>query len=74
LWALRSSLRFDQQSSPGRIAMPLRIIDPAFEEYRLPGGLSGQAAIDTEHFRHLSIMREILLRMAAWMSDGFPLH
>ena len=67
-------LRFDQQASSGRVAVALRITDPAFDQHRLPGGLFGQAAIYTEHFHHLGIMRKVLLRMAAWMNYVFPVH
>lgn len=67
-------MRFDQQRVAGRVAVALRITDPAFREYRLPGGLFGQAAIYTEHFHHVGIMRKVLLRMAAWMNYVFPLH
>jgi multidrug resistance efflux pump len=61
-------LRFGQQKIPGRAAVALRITDPDYQQYRLPGGLFGQAAIYTEHFHHVGVMRKILLRMAAWMN------
>jgi len=67
-------LRFGQQKVPGRAAVALRIMDPNYEQYRLPGGLFGQAAIYTEHFHHVGVMRKILLRMAAWMNYVFPIH
>jgi len=67
-------LRFAQQRIPGRAAVALRITDPDHDQYRLPGGLFGQAAIYSEHFHHVGIMRKILLRMAAWMNFVFPLH
>ena len=67
-------LRFDQQRNPGRIAVALKITDPDFKDYRLPGGLFGQAAIYTDHFHHVAVMRKVLLRMAAWMNYLFPLH
>jgi len=67
-------LRFSQQTIPGRVAVGIQITDPLFDEYRLPGGVFGQAALYTEHFHHVGIMRRILLRMAAWMNFVFPLH
>jgi multidrug resistance efflux pump len=67
-------LRFAQQRIPGRAAVALKVTDPDYEQYRLPGGLFGQAAVYTEHFHHVGIMRKILLRMAAWMNYVFPLH
>ena len=61
---------------PGRIAVLIDITDPAFEEFRdrIPGGAYAQAAIYTEHFHHVAIMRKILLRMSSWMSYLFPFH
>lgn len=67
-------MRFAQQTMPGRLAVALRITDTDFAQIRLPGGLYGQAAVYTEHFHHVAVMRKILLRMAAWMNYVFPLH
>lgn len=69
-------MSFNQQQPPGREAVYLEITDPAFDQYRdtLPGGLYGQAAIYTEHFHHVAIMRRILLRMSGWMNYAFPMH
>jgi multidrug resistance efflux pump len=67
-------MRFAQQRMPGRLAVALRIADSDFDKRRLPAGLYGQAAIYTEHFHHVAIMRKILLRMAGWMNYVFPLH
>jgi len=61
---------------PGRIAVIIDITDPAFEEFRdrVPGGAFAQAAIYTEHFHHVAIMRKILLRMSSWLNYLFPFH
>lgn len=61
---------------PGRIAVIIDITDPEFEEFRgkVPGGAYAQAAIYSEHFHHVAIMRKILLRMSAWMNYLFPFH
>ena len=61
---------------PGRVAVLIDITDPAFEEFRdrVPGGAFAQAAIYTEHFHHVAIMRKILLRMSSWMNYLFPFH
>ncbi|NEV64586.1 HlyD family secretion protein [Thiorhodococcus minor] len=67
-------MRFGQQRVPGRVAVKLQIRDPRFEEFRLPGGVFGQAAIYSDHFHHVAVMRKVLLRMAAWMNYVFPLH
>lgn len=60
----------------GRVPVVLEVTDPRFEQYRdlMPGGAYGQAAIYTEHFHHVAIMRKILLRMASWMNYIFPFH
>ncbi|NEX23381.1 hypothetical protein G3480_24325 [Thiorhodococcus mannitoliphagus] len=38
------------------------------------GGVFGQAAIYSDHFHHVAIMRRVRLHMAAWMNDVLPLH
>ncbi|UUY10116.1 biotin/lipoyl-binding protein [Pseudomonas sp. J452] len=60
----------------GRVPVVLEVIDPAFEPYRdlMPGGSYGQAALYTEHFHHVAVMRKILLRMSSWMNYFFPFH
>ena len=58
-------------------AIELVIINtPNFTHYEtlLPGGADGQAAVYTKHFRHVAIIRKVLLRMAAWMNYLFPFH
>jgi len=61
---------------PGRIAVLIDITDPEFEAFEdiVPGGAYAQAAIYSEHFHHVAIMRKILLRMSAWMNYIFPFH
>ena len=65
-----------QNRWPGRIAVKLKIDDPDFEPYvnQLPGGSYGQAAVYSDHFHHVAVMRKVLLRMAAWMNYVFPFH
>lgn len=60
----------------GRVPVVLEVTDPDFAQYRdlMPGGAYGQAALYSEHFHHVAIMRKILLRMAAWMNYIFPFH
>ena len=67
---------FNPRELPGRVAVVLDITDPAFDEYRnsLPAGLYGQAALYSQHFSHVSVMRKILLRMSGWMNYVFPFH
>mgnify|MGYP001604320244 FL=1 len=61
---------------PGRIPVLINITDPRYEAYasQVPGGSYAQAAIYSEHFHHVAIMRKILLRMSAWMNYLFPFH
>ena len=59
------------ERSPGRVAVAITITDSAFENYTLPSGAFGQAAVYSEHFHHVAIMRRVLLRMAAWMNYVF---
>ncbi|CAA0114667.1 Inner membrane protein YiaV [BD1-7 clade bacterium] len=61
---------------PDRVPVIIRITDERFEQYagKLPGGAYAQAAIYSEHFEHLSVMRKVLLRMAGWMNYLFPFH
>jgi len=67
---------FNPVELPGRVAVIIEITDPEFEPYRnqLPAGLFGQAALYSEHFHHVSVMRKILLRMSGWMNYVFPFH
>jgi multidrug resistance efflux pump len=67
---------FTGSPPPGRVPVVLDITDPDFAPYRdlLPGGAYGQAALYSEHFQHVAIMRKILLRMSAWMNYIFPFH
>jgi len=61
---------------PGRLPVLIDITDPEFEPYRgkVPGGAYAQAAIYTQHFHHVAIIRKVLLRMSAWMNYIFPFH
>lgn len=58
----------------GRVSVSIEIIDPEWEKYQVIAGASGQAAIYTHHFIHLSVMRMILLRMVSWLNYIFPFH
>lgn len=61
---------------PGRLPVLIDITDPDFEPYagQVPGGAYAQAAIYSQHFSHVAVMRKILLRMSAWMNYIFPFH
>lgn len=61
---------------PGRVPVVIDVTDPRFEQYakQMPGGSFGQAAVYSTHFKHVAVMRQILLRMASWMNYLFPFH
>jgi hypothetical protein len=40
--------------------------------YQVPLGSAGEAAIYTQHFHDLSLLRKILLRMRSWQNYVFP--
>jgi multidrug resistance efflux pump len=40
--------------------------------YQVPLGSAGEAAIYTQHFHELSLLRKILLRMRSWQNYVFP--
>ena len=64
------------EKQAGRVPVRIRITDPSFSQYQaqVPSGAYGQAALYSEHFHHVAVMRKILLRMAAWMNYLFPFH
>ena len=67
-------IRFQPGGEPGRVPVLIELEDPPMDPRKLPIGLYGQAAIYTEHARHLAVMRKILLRMAGWLNYLFPFH
>ncbi|AJO78203.1 MULTISPECIES: HlyD family secretion protein [Pseudomonas] len=69
-------LSYSGSPPPGRVPVVIEITDPDYQPYAalMPGGAYGQAALYSQHFHHVAIMRKILLRMAAWMNYIFPFH
>ncbi|MBF4560340.1 MAG: HlyD family secretion protein [Pseudomonadales bacterium] len=69
-------ISFTGSPPPGRVPVIIEITDPEFTPYRslMPGGAYGQAALYSQHFHHIAMMRKILLRMSAWMNYIFPFH
>ncbi|TPG75265.1 HlyD family secretion protein [Pseudomonas arsenicoxydans] len=67
---------FAGSAPAGRVPVIIEITDPDYAQYssQMPGGAYGQAALYSQHFRHIAMMRKILLRMAAWMNYLFPFH
>lgn len=64
----------EQIVGEGRINVKVRFEDGELDGFQILPGSTGQAAIYTEHFHHLAVMRKVLLRMQSWMhflfSDG----
>ncbi|CAD5107450.1 HlyD family secretion protein [Zestomonas carbonaria] len=69
-------ISFSGSPPPGRVPVIIEITDADYAQYAslMPGGSYGQAAIYSQHFHHVAVMRKILLRMAAWMNYIFPFH
>lgn len=63
----------EQIKGEGRVIVQLNFQED-LSKYHLAPGSVGSAAIYTEHFHHLAVIRKVLLRMKSWMnylfSDG----
>jgi multidrug resistance efflux pump len=56
---------------PGDRALAVLDIQEDMSAYQVPLGSAGEAAIYTEHFHELSLLRKILLRMRSWQNYAF---
>jgi multidrug resistance efflux pump len=56
---------------PGDRAVAILDIVDDMSAYQVPLGSSGEAAIYTQHFHELSLLRKILLRMRSWENYAF---
>lgn len=52
-------------------AIVLIELDDHDMENAFPAGVAGQAAIYTEHFSHVAVMRRVILRMLGWLNYLF---
>ncbi|TVP14766.1 HlyD family secretion protein [Shewanella sp. KCT] len=52
-------------------AIVLIELDDHEAKRNFPAGVSGQAAVYTEHFSHVAVMRKVLLRMQGWLNYLF---
>lgn len=52
-------------------AIVLIELDDHEAKKQFPAGVAGQAAIYTEHFSHVAVMRRVLLRMQGWLNYLF---
>lgn len=60
----------DRMFQTGRVIVLIEIDDDVIRK-GFPAGVSGQVAIYTEHFHHVSVMRKVLLRMQGWLNYLF---
>ena len=65
--SLQSSARLFQR---GRVLVMIEFDKPE-EIGHFPAGVAGQAAIYTDHFSHVAVMRKVLLRMQGWLNYLF---
>jgi hypothetical protein len=56
---------------PGDRALAILDIVDDMSGYQVPLGATGEAAIYTDHFHELSLLRKILLRMRSWQNYVF---
>ena len=54
--------------TPGGRALAIIDIVDDISGYQIPLGAAGEAAIYTEHFHHVSVLRKVLLRMRSWQN------
>ena len=59
-------------AAPGR-AVGIIELDESLDDYQLPLGVQGKAAVYTAHFSHVSVIRRVLLRMVGWINYAFPI-
>ncbi|MCX6970773.1 MAG: HlyD family secretion protein [Verrucomicrobia bacterium] len=63
----------EQIKGTGRVIVSIQF-EEDLSKYQIVPGSSGNVAIYTDHMKHLSILRKVLLRMKSWMnfifSDG----
>jgi multidrug resistance efflux pump len=57
----------------GRALAIISVLDD-LTPYNLPGGVTAEVALYTDHWHHVGIMRRILLRMSSWMNYVFLEH
>ncbi|EHM48789.1 HlyD family secretion protein [Yokenella regensburgei] len=55
-------------SQQGRVMVKVNATDERLKNYKLPQGTEVHIAIYSDHFKHVSIIRKILIRMKSWES------
>jgi hypothetical protein len=65
-----SLVDYDTRTEGGR-ALAIIDVDKDLSGYQIPRGGAAQAAIYTEHWHQVSLIRQILLRMRSWQNYMF---
>ena len=60
----------ETRTTAGRAVAIIDVSDE-MRDYQIPLGATAQVAIYTEHWRHLSLLRKVLLRMRSWQNYVF---
>jgi multidrug resistance efflux pump len=68
---LQATGTLQEATVPGDRTLAILDLVDDMSGYQVPLGSSGEAAIYTEHFRELSLLRKILLRMRSWKNYAF---
>jgi multidrug resistance efflux pump len=68
---LQATGTLQEATVPGDRTLAILDIVDDMSGYQVPLGSSGEAAIYTEHFHELSLLRKILLRMRSWKNYAF---
>jgi multidrug resistance efflux pump len=68
---LQATGTLQEATVPGDRTLAILDIVDDMSGYQVPLGSSGEAAIYSEHFRELSLLRKILLRMRSWKNYAF---
>jgi len=63
----------EMRQSPGRTLAEIEILDD-ISPYQLPGGVTAEVAVYTEHWHHVGLLRRVLLRMSSWLNYVFLEH
>jgi multidrug resistance efflux pump len=61
-------------ASQGRVLVRVKANDPRLDDYQLPQGTQVEIAVYSGHFKELSLIRKILIRMTSWENYVFLDH
>lgn len=61
-------------ANQGRVLVLVKANDPRLDSYQLPQGTQVEVAVYSGHFKELSLIRKILIRMKSWQNYIFLDH